>query len=455
MLVGFVMLGEHAGTLPLVGDRRRTRPAAADAGRRGAADPGRRADQVGDLPVQLLAAGARWPRPPRSAPTCTRRRWSRPASTWSRCSAPAFADAGRGGRSLLDRSALVTMLVGGWRGAAPARPQAAAGLRHGQPARPADRVLIGARQPRTPRSPGVAMLLAHALFKAALFLVVGVIDHAAGTRDLRRALRPAAVGPPVLAVDRRARRRPRWPGVPPLLGFVAKEAVFEAPPARRRPADRGRARRPGRWARCSPSPTPCASSGAPSPTSPAVAAAEPAAAPAGRSSPRRPCSRSPGWSPGWPPPAVDGLLGRLRRTAPGPPATSYQLALWHGAHARARPVRAGAGRRRRLFAVRAPLARRWPRLRLPVDRRRRATTGHAAAGPARRRGHRRHPARLAAGLPRHDPRSSLVVLPGGAAARRRAVAGADARSGTARCSCWSRRSSWSPRRSSRCAPGGG
>ena len=33
---------------------------------------------------------------------------------------------------------------------------------------------------------GVTMLLAHALYKACLFLVVGAIDHATGTRDLRR-----------------------------------------------------------------------------------------------------------------------------------------------------------------------------------------------------------------------------------------------------------------------------
>ena len=32
---------------------------------------------------------------------------------------------------------------------------------------------------------GAAMLLAHALFKAALFLVVGIVDRSAGTRDLR------------------------------------------------------------------------------------------------------------------------------------------------------------------------------------------------------------------------------------------------------------------------------
>ena len=33
---------------------------------------------------------------------------------------------------------------------------------------------------------GIAMLLAHGLFKAPLFLVTGIIDHATGTRDLRR-----------------------------------------------------------------------------------------------------------------------------------------------------------------------------------------------------------------------------------------------------------------------------
>ncbi|GFZ88182.1 hypothetical protein GNZ21_11580 [Nesterenkonia alkaliphila] len=32
---------------------------------------------------------------------------------------------------------------------------------------------------------GIAMLLAHGLFKAALFMVVGIIDHKTGTRDLR------------------------------------------------------------------------------------------------------------------------------------------------------------------------------------------------------------------------------------------------------------------------------
>lgn len=73
---------------------------------------------------------------------------------------------------------------------------------------------------------GLALLLAHGLFKATLFLVVGIIDHQAGTRDIRklsgvygsaRALAiVAAVGAASMA------------GIPPLAGFVAKESVFEA-----------------------------------------------------------------------------------------------------------------------------------------------------------------------------------------------------------------------------------
>jgi len=73
---------------------------------------------------------------------------------------------------------------------------------------------------------GAMMLLAHALFKAALFFVVGIIDHTAGTRDLRRltGLRqraPALFWVAVLAAASMA-------GIPPLAGFVGKEAIFSA-----------------------------------------------------------------------------------------------------------------------------------------------------------------------------------------------------------------------------------
>jgi len=73
---------------------------------------------------------------------------------------------------------------------------------------------------------GLALLVAHALFKATLFLVVGIIDHRTGTRDLRKLCglgrqAPLLVGISVLALASMA-------GVPPTFGFVAKEAVLTA-----------------------------------------------------------------------------------------------------------------------------------------------------------------------------------------------------------------------------------
>ena len=74
---------------------------------------------------------------------------------------------------------------------------------------------------------GVAVLLAHAVFKAALFMVVGVVDHGLGTRDVRRI--PGDVGPGwratrTVAVVAAA----SMAGVPLTLGFVAKEVALDA-----------------------------------------------------------------------------------------------------------------------------------------------------------------------------------------------------------------------------------
>ncbi|TSD99416.1 Na+/H+ antiporter subunit A [Skermania sp. ID1734] len=73
---------------------------------------------------------------------------------------------------------------------------------------------------------GMAMLLAHALFKAALFMTVGIIDHTTGTRDIRKL---AGLGRrlPVLAVVA-ALAAASMAGLPPFLGFVGKEAAFTA-----------------------------------------------------------------------------------------------------------------------------------------------------------------------------------------------------------------------------------
>ncbi|MET8005644.1 Na+/H+ antiporter subunit A [Nonomuraea glycinis] len=73
---------------------------------------------------------------------------------------------------------------------------------------------------------GVAMLPAHALFKAALFLVVGIVDHAAGGRDLRSLSAVGRAMPWVCAVAVLAGAS--MAGVPPLMGFVAKEAALES-----------------------------------------------------------------------------------------------------------------------------------------------------------------------------------------------------------------------------------
>ncbi|MFD6882402.1 Na+/H+ antiporter subunit A [Rhodococcus sp. NPDC060084] len=72
---------------------------------------------------------------------------------------------------------------------------------------------------------GLTMVIAHAMFKACLFMVVGVIDHSTGTRDIRKLAHlgkamPLLAGVAVLAAASMA-------GLPPLIGFVAKEAALE------------------------------------------------------------------------------------------------------------------------------------------------------------------------------------------------------------------------------------
>ena len=72
---------------------------------------------------------------------------------------------------------------------------------------------------------GLAMLCAHAMFKASLFMVVGVIDHATGTRDIRRLAWLGQRSRPLLIVAVGATAS--MAALPPFLGFVAKEADFE------------------------------------------------------------------------------------------------------------------------------------------------------------------------------------------------------------------------------------
>ena len=80
----------------------------------------------------------------------------------------------------------------------------------------------------TPLALGAAVLhtIAHALFKSGLFMMVGVVDHAAHTRDMRRLpplwrAMPVSFAVTVVGCASMA-------GLPPLLGFVSKEGVLAA-----------------------------------------------------------------------------------------------------------------------------------------------------------------------------------------------------------------------------------
>jgi multicomponent Na+:H+ antiporter subunit A len=72
----------------------------------------------------------------------------------------------------------------------------------------------------------VVFLFAHALYKGALFLVAGAVDHETGTRNVKllsglgRAM-PITATAAVLAALSMA-------GIPPLFGFIAKEVFYEA-----------------------------------------------------------------------------------------------------------------------------------------------------------------------------------------------------------------------------------
>ncbi|MEW5851437.1 MAG: hydrogen gas-evolving membrane-bound hydrogenase subunit E [Myxococcota bacterium] len=72
----------------------------------------------------------------------------------------------------------------------------------------------------------LVLLLAHALYKGALFLVVGMVDHGAGSRDARELGGLRAFMPRTTLVAVTAGLS--MVGVPPLLGFLGKESLLDA-----------------------------------------------------------------------------------------------------------------------------------------------------------------------------------------------------------------------------------
>ena len=117
-----------------------------------------------------------------------------------------------------------TMLLGGWR--ALRQYDIKVLLAYGTVSQLGFLVVLMGIGTRAAALGGLALLVSHALFKATLFLVVGIVDHSAGTRDLRKL---AGVGRamPVVAVAA-AVAGASMAAVPPTLGFAAKEAGLES-----------------------------------------------------------------------------------------------------------------------------------------------------------------------------------------------------------------------------------
>ncbi|THK39650.1 putative monovalent cation/H+ antiporter subunit A [Ensifer sp. MPMI2T] len=69
-------------------------------------------------------------------------------------------------------------------------------------------------------------LVAHALFKGALFMVAGIIDHETGARDLTKLGGLRSAMPLTFAIALAAALS--MGGLPPFFGFLAKEEIYEA-----------------------------------------------------------------------------------------------------------------------------------------------------------------------------------------------------------------------------------
>ncbi|OZM78441.1 hydrogen gas-evolving membrane-bound hydrogenase subunit E [Pseudonocardia sp. MH-G8] len=221
MLLGFVLLGEAAGTYRISEIL---------------ADPPRGALVVPALLLILLGAFTKsaqlpfhpWLPAAMVAPT--------PVSAYLHAASmvkagvylvgrlsPAFADLAVWTVPILV-AGIATMLIGGWRALSATDLKRL--LAFGTVSQLGFLMVLFGAGGRVAAMAGIAMLLAHGLFKATLFLTVGAVDHATGTRDVRelsgvgRALPGLAVAAALAAAS--------MAGLPPLIGFVGKEAAFEA-----------------------------------------------------------------------------------------------------------------------------------------------------------------------------------------------------------------------------------
>ncbi|MGC4152996.1 MAG: Na+/H+ antiporter subunit A [Propionicimonas sp.] len=117
----------------------------------------------------------------------------------------------------------LTLFLGGWR--ALRQDDLKLLLAYGTVSQLGFLVLLLGTGTRAAALGGLAMVVAHALFKATLFLVVGIVDHSTGTRQLSELsglYRRLPVTATIAAIAAAA-----MAGLPPTLGFIAKEAALE------------------------------------------------------------------------------------------------------------------------------------------------------------------------------------------------------------------------------------
>jgi multicomponent Na+:H+ antiporter subunit A len=137
--------------------------------------------------------------------------------------APGFAEAGPW-RPMIIVAGGITMLLGGAR--ALRQYDVKLLLAHGTVSQLGLLVILAGFGTPTTTFAGVAMLVAHAIFKAPLFLVVGIVDHATGTRDIRQLGGLRHRLPVVATVG--ALAAASMAAIPPLFGFPAKEKALDA-----------------------------------------------------------------------------------------------------------------------------------------------------------------------------------------------------------------------------------
>lgn len=137
--------------------------------------------------------------------------------------APTFAGQ-PGWRPIVLTLGAVTMIIGAWR--ALRQYDIKVLLAYGTVSQLGFLIFMCGLGTRSAELAGVAMIISHALFKAALFLVVGIVDRSAGSRDIRRLSGLGRSIPLIAAAAMVASAS--MAAVPPLIGFTAKEAAFES-----------------------------------------------------------------------------------------------------------------------------------------------------------------------------------------------------------------------------------